>query len=249
MKEPGSWNAAAQAHPAEIEPGTLYLVSTPVGNLRDISLRALDVLAGVDLIAAEDTRTSRILLQHYAISTPLTRYHDHNEERAAPLLVQQLTQGAAVALISDAGTPGISDPGFYLVRAALQAGCSVMAVPGATAFVPALIVSGLPAERFIFEGFLPHKKGRQTRLQALREEPRTIILYESPLRVERLLRELHETLGDRPAVIAREVTKKFEEIRRGTLTVLIAGSATLVKKGEFVVMVAGRSRNSKEASE
>ncbi|HOT96730.1 MAG TPA: 16S rRNA (cytidine(1402)-2'-O)-methyltransferase [bacterium] len=249
MKEAGDWNAAGQAQPAEVEPGTLYLVSTPIGNLRDISLRALDVLAAVDLIAAEDTRTSRILLQHYAIPTPLTSYHDHNEERAAPLLVQKLVQGASIALISDAGTPGISDPGFYLVRAALQAGCRVVAVPGATAFVPALIASGLPAERFVFEGFLPHKKGRQTRLQALREEPRTMIFYESPLRLERLLREVHALLGDRPAAIAREVTKKFEEIRRGTLAELIAGSATLVKKGEFVVMVAGRPRNSKEASE
>ncbi len=249
MKEADGWKAAGQAQPAEVVPGTLYLVSTPIGNLRDISLRALDILAAVDLIAAEDTRTSRILLQHYAIPTPLASYHDHNEERAAPQLVHKLAQGASIALISDAGTPGISDPGFYLVRAALQAGCKVVSVPGATAFVPALVASGLAAERFVFEGFLPHKKGRQTRLQALREEPRTIIFYESPLRLERLLREVYDVLGDRPAAIAREITKKFEEIRRGTLTELIAGSATLVKKGEFVVMVAGRSRNAKEVSE
>ncbi len=233
----------------EVEAGTLYLVSTPIGHLRDISLRALDILSQVDLIAAEDTRTSRVLLQHYRIQTPLTSYHDHNEQRAAPVLVHKLQEGKSLALITDAGTPGISDPGFYLVRAVLQAGLRVVAIPGATAFVPALVASGLPAERFVFEGFLPHKKGRQTRLKLLQDETRTIILYESPLRLERLLRELLDYLGDRPAAIAREISKKFEEIRRGTLSELIAGAEQMVKKGEFVLIVAGRSRNAKEASE
>ena len=233
----------------EVEAGTLYLVSTPIGHLRDISLRALDILSQVDLIAAEDTRTSRVLLQHYRIQTPLTSYHDHNEQRAAPVLVHKLQEGRSLALITDAGTPGISDPGFYLVRAVLQAGLRVVAIPGATAFVPALVASGLPAERFVFEGFLPHKKGRQTRLKLLQDETRTIILYESPLRLERLLRELLDYLGDRPAAIAREISKKFEEIRRGTLSELIAGAEQMVKKGEFVLIVAGRSRNAKEASE
>ena len=233
----------------EVEAGTLYLVSTPIGHLRDISLRALDILSQVDLIAAEDTRTSRVLLQHYRIQTPLTSYHDHNEQRVAPVLVHKLQEGKSLALITDAGTPGISDPGFYLVRAVLQAGLRVVAIPGATAFVPALVASGLPAERFVFEGFLPHKKGRQTRLKLLQDETRTIILYESPLRLERLLRELLDYLGDRPAAIAREISKKFEEIRRGTLSELIAGAEQMVKKGEFVLIVAGRSRNAKEASE
>lgn len=233
----------------EVEAGTLYLVSTPIGHLRDISLRALDILSQVDLIAAEDTRTSRVLLQHYRIQTPLTSYHDHNEQRVAPVLVHKLQEGRSLALITDAGTPGISDPGFYLVRAVLQAGLRVVAIPGATAFVPALVASGLPAERFVFEGFLPHKKGRQTRLKLLQDETRTIILYESPLRLERLLRELLDHLGDRPAAIAREISKKFEEIRRGTLSELIAGAEQMVKKGEFVLIVAGRSRNAKEASE
>ncbi len=233
----------------EVEAGTLYLVSTPIGHLRDISLRALDILSQVDLIAAEDTRTSRVLLQHYRIQTPLTSYHDHNEQRVAPVLVRKLQEGKSLALITDAGTPGISDPGFYLVRAVLQAGLRVVAIPGATAFVPALVASGLPAERFVFEGFLPHKKGRQTRLKLLQDETRTIILYESPLRLERLLRELLDYLGDRPAAIAREISKKFEEIRRGTLSELIAGAEQMVKKGEFVLIVAGRSRNAKEASE
>lgn len=157
-----------------------------------------------------------------------------------------MVDGAAIALISDAGTPAISDPGFYLVRAALRAGVEVVAIPGATAFIPALIASGLPAERFVFEGFLPHKKGRHTRLLQLRDEPRTIIIYESPMRLERLLRELYEVLGDRQAVIAREITKKFEQIVRGTLSELVAGIDQMVKKGEFVLIVAGQGRSGNE---
>jgi 16S rRNA (cytidine1402-2'-O)-methyltransferase len=251
MKSTGDTLAdkAVQSKPADVEAGTLYLVSTPIGNLRDITLRALDVLSAVDLIAAEDTRTSRILLQHYGIQTPMTSYHEHNEHRAAPVLVEKLAAGAALALITDAGTPGISDPGFYLVRAVLQAGFGVVAIPGATAFVPALVASGLPAERFVFEGFLPHKKGRQTRLNLLREESRTIILYESPMRLERLLHEVYTVLGDRQAAIARELSKKFEEIRRGSLSELIEGAAQMVKKGEFVLLIAGKTRHSNEASE
>ena len=209
-------------------------------------MRALNILRHVDLIAAEDTRTSRVLLRHYEVDVPLTSYHDHNEERSAPVLVQKMVDGAAIALISDAGTPAISDPGFYLVRAALRAGVEVVAIPGATAFIPALIASGLPAERFVFEGFLPHKKGRHTRLLQLRDEPRTIIIYESPMRLERLLRELYEVLGDRQAVIAREITKKFEQIVRGTLSELVAGIDQMVKKGEFVLIVAGQGRSGNE---
>ncbi|HNY92132.1 MAG TPA: 16S rRNA (cytidine(1402)-2'-O)-methyltransferase [bacterium] len=249
MSEAGYPAAQEPERSQEAEAGTLYLVSTPIGHLRDISLRALDILSQVDLIAAEDTRTSRVLLQHYRIQTPLTSYHDHNEERVAPALVGRLREGKSLALITDAGTPGISDPGFYLVRAVLQAGLRVVAIPGATAFIPALVASGLPADRFVFEGFLPHKKGRQTRLKLLQDEARTIIFYESPQRLERLLRELQVHLGDRPAAIAREISKKFEEIRRGTLSELIAGAEQMVKKGEFVLIVAGRPRNAKEASE
>ena len=249
MSEAGYSAAQGAERSQEAEAGTLYLVSTPIGHLRDISLRALDILSQVDLIAAEDTRTSRVLLQHYQIQTPLASYHDHNEERVTPALVGRLREGKSLALITDAGTPGISDPGFYLVRAVLQAGLRVVAIPGATAFIPALVASGLPADRFVFEGFLPHKKGRQTRLRLLKDEVRTIIFYESPQRLERLLRELYFHLGDRPAAVAREISKKFEEIRRGTLSELIAGAEQMVQKGEFVLIVAGRTRNAKEASE
>ncbi len=164
------------------ETGILYLVSTPIGNLKDITLRALEVLSGVDLIAAEDTRHSAKLLAYYDIHTPTTSYFDYNKEKKTPILIDQLASGKSIALITDAGTPGISDPAFFLVRAAVDAGISVVAVPGATAFVPALVVSGLPSDRFVFEGFLPFKKGRRKRLEQLRTESRTIILYESPHR-------------------------------------------------------------------
>ncbi len=219
----------------------LYLIPTPVGNLEDITLRALRLLKEVDLIACEDTRTTGNLLAHYEINTPLTSYHDHNERSKAPQLVARMQSGESVALVTDAGTPGISDPGFYLVRACLQEGVEVQALPGPTAFVPALVASGLPSDRFVFEGFLPHKKGRRTRIQNLAAEPRTIVLYESPHRLPRLLTELSEAFGpERPAAVCREVSKLFEEIRRGTLADLQRhyDGETRVR-GEIVVVVGG----------
>ena len=219
----------------------LYLVPTPIGNLEDITLRALRVLKEVDLIACEDTRTSGVLLSHFGIDTPKTSYHEHNEAAKAPQLIAQMRSGMKVALISDAGSPAISDPGFYLVRACMQEGIQVEALPGPTAFVPALAASALPSDRFAFEGFLPVKKGRQTRLDALRAEPRTMIFYESPHRILKTLKQLGDVLGtDRPAAVARELTKKFEEIQRGSLSELydyFANGGTV--KGEFVLVVAG----------
>ncbi|HYE94592.1 MAG TPA: 16S rRNA (cytidine(1402)-2'-O)-methyltransferase [Rubricoccaceae bacterium] len=219
----------------------LYLVPTPIGNLEDVTLRALRVLKEADLIACEDTRTSGFLLAHYGIETPRTSFHTHNEHGKARHLVEQMQAGRVIALVTDAGTPGISDPGFLLVREALAAGLRVEALPGATAFVPALVASGLPTDRFVFEGFLPQKKGRQTRLKALAEEPRTVVLYESPHRLGRLLGELSEHLGpERPAAVARELTKKFEEVRRGTLAELAAHYAEADRvRGEVVVVVGG----------
>jgi 16S rRNA (cytidine1402-2'-O)-methyltransferase len=219
----------------------LYLVPTPVGNLEDITLRALRVLKEVDLIACEDTRTSGVLLDHYGIQTPRTSYHDHNERQKAPQLVARMKTGEKVALITDAGTPGISDPGFYLVRACHEAGIPVEALPGPTAFVPALVASGLPGERFVFEGFLPQKKGRRSRIEALRGEARTMVFYESPHRLGKMLEQLREAFGpDRPAAVVRELSKKFEEVRRGTLDALAThyGGVDRVK-GECVVIVGG----------
>lgn len=221
----------------------LYLVPTPIGNLEDVTLRALRVLGNVDLIACEDTRTSGVFLNHYEIDTPRTSFHIHNEHGKAKRLVERMQAGESIALITDAGTPGISDPGFLLVREALAASIRVEALPGATAFVPALVASGLPADRFVFEGFLPQKKGRQTRIKGLVGETRTIILYESPHRLVKLLGELGEHLGEgRPAAVARELTKKFEEVRRGTLTELQAWYCEQSKvRGEIVLVVGGAS--------
>src|SRR5690554_3363822 len=193
----------------------LYLVPTPIGNLEDITLRALRILKEVSLIACEDTRTSGVLLSHYGIDTPRTSYHDHNEVQKAPVLVERMLAGQDVALITDAGSPGISDPGFYLVRECIRNDIPVQSLPGATAFVPALAASGLPSERFVFEGFLPIKKGRQTRLNALRDEERTMVFYESPHRLVKTLEQMETVFGpDRRAAVARELTKVFEEIRR-----------------------------------
>ena len=191
-------------------PGTLLLVATPIGNLKDITLRALETLNNVDLIAAEDTRTSGVLLKHHGITTRMISYHDFNKEKVSYKLVEKLASGMNIALISDAGTPGISDPAFYLVREAIKNNICVSALPGPTAFVPALIISGLPTDRFVFEGFLPVKKGRQTRFLQIAEESRTVIIYESPYRLKRTLSDLEKYCGDRPLVIARELTKKFE---------------------------------------
>lgn len=219
----------------------LYLVPTPIGNLEDITQRALNVLADVDLILAEDTRTSKKLLNHYAIETPLRAYHAHNEHKIAEDLVRQLAAGQQMALISDAGTPAISDPGFLLVRACHQNNVPVQCLPGATAFVPALVASGLPADKFYFEGFLPHKKGRQTRLKFLATLPCTFILYESPYRLIKCLQQLAEHCGtDRMVCVAREISKLHEEVTTRTLEDMIAyykGDGTV--KGEIVIVVAG----------
>ena len=219
----------------------LYLVPTPIGNLEDITLRALRVLREVDLIACEDTRTSGVLLTHYTIDTPRTSYHDHNERRKAPQLIARMQAGQDVALITDAGSPGISDPGFYLVRECVRHDLAVEALPGPTAFVPALTASGLPCDRFVFEGFLPVKKGRRKRLDALARERRTLVVYESPHRLVKTLAEFEAVFGpERPAAVGRELTKKFEEVRRGTLAELHTHYQAQPKvRGEAVIIVGG----------
>lgn len=221
---------------------TLYLIATPIGNLEDISARSLRLLEEVDHIACEDTRTSGRLMKHFDISTPLFSFHAHNEHFKVNHLVDLLNQGKQVALISDAGTPAISDPGYLAVTAALEAGHTVCPVPGASAAIAALSASGLPTDRFVFEGFLPHKKGRQTRLLTLIDEERTTIFYESPFRIVKLLKEFVSHLGEeRRVVLARELTKKFEEFTRGTASELLAlAEADQLKiKGEFVVLLEG----------
>ncbi|MCB0794815.1 MAG: 16S rRNA (cytidine(1402)-2'-O)-methyltransferase [Flavobacteriales bacterium] len=220
--------------------GRLILVPTPIGNLEDITLRAVRVLREADAVVAEDTRVSGRLLQHLGIKKPMHSFHTANEHRTVDALVERMQQGHALALVSDAGTPGISDPGFLLVRACIQAEIPVECLPGPTAFVPALVMSGLPCERFLFEGFLPQKKGRRTRLEALREEPRTIVLYESPHRLLKLLGELIEVLGpERIASVSRELSKLHEETVRGTLSELQAHFTERPPKGEFVVCIGG----------
>lgn len=219
---------------------SLYLVPTPIGNLDDITLRAIKVLSSVEVILAEDTRTSGKLLKHHNISKPLQSYHIFNEHKTVEKLIARLKAGEVMALISDAGTPSISDPGFLLVREVLKADLEVSCLPGATAFVPALVNSGLPSDKFVFEGFLPHKKGRQTRLQILAEEERTIVLYESPHRLVKCLGQLQEHLGDRQASVSRELSKMFEETVRGTLSELVSYFTEKGVKGEFVVVVSGK---------
>lgn len=221
--------------------GRLYIVSTPIGNLKDITLRALEVLGKVDLIAAEDTRRTRVLLQHYDLHTPTTSYYDFNKEKKLPHLLEKLTAGQALALVSDAGTPGISDPAYRFVRECISRQIPLEAVPGATAFVPAVVLSGLPTDRFVFEGFLPQKKGRQTRLEYLRSERRTIVLYESPHRVHRTLRDLFSHLGDREISVARELTKKYEDVTRGRLSTLSSDPDQIKAKGEFVLVIQGQN--------
>ena len=226
----------------QIEPSTLYVVPTPIGNLADITRRSLSVLSEVELILCEDTRVSRKLLNHYDIDTPTKSYHMHNEHRTVDSLVEELQQGVSMALISDAGTPAISDPGFLLVRACLQAGIRVITLPGPTAFILALVQSGFPTDRFVFEGFLPHKKGRKSRLSQLAEETKTIVLYESPHRIVKTLAQCAEVMGpDRPASISRELTKAFEETIRGTLQELEAHFTAHPPKGEFVLVIQGKN--------
>jgi 16S rRNA (cytidine1402-2'-O)-methyltransferase len=218
----------------------LYLVPTPIGNLDDITLRAIKILTSVDFVLAEDTRTSGQLLKHLGINKPLQSYHIHNEHHSVQRIIQRLQKGETAALVSDAGTPAISDPGFLLVRECLKENITIESLPGATAFVPALVNSGLPTDRFTFEGFLPHKKGRQTRLQKLTTEERTMIFYESPHRLMKSLEQFSEVFGsDRQASVSRELTKIFEETVRGTLQEIIAYFAEKTIKGEIVIVVAG----------
>ncbi|TWI83887.1 16S rRNA (cytidine1402-2'-O)-methyltransferase [Lacibacter cauensis] len=219
----------------------LILVPTPIGNLKDITLRALEVLQEVDVILAEDTRTSSVLLNHYNIQKPLSPYHQHNEHKIVQHLIDQLKEGKKIALITDAGTPGISDPAFLLVRACVQNEIPVETLPGATAFVPALVNSGLPTNRFVFEGFLPQKKGRMTALKQLAEEERTMIFYESPYRLVKTLADLMQYFGEeRLCSVSRELTKKFEENKRGTLKEVHDYFAAKTVKGEIVMVVAGK---------
>ena len=221
----------------------LYIVPTPVGNLEDIPLRALSVLRKVSLILAEDTRTSSVLLNHFDIHTPLRSHHKFNEHATAEREAEEIAAGKDVALISDAGTPGISDPGFMLVRACVEKGVEVQCLPGATAFVPALVDSGLPCDRFYFEGFLPQKKGRQTRLQQLALLEQTFILYESPYRLLKTLQQLATVLGtERRASVSREISKLHEDTQRGTIAELIEHFTAQPPKGEIVLVVAGKQR-------
>jgi 16S rRNA (cytidine1402-2'-O)-methyltransferase len=220
----------------------LYLVPTPIGNLKDFTFRAVEVLQQVDFILCEDTRTSSKLLQHYNISKPLTPYHQHNEHKVVDHLVQQLLAGKNIALITDAGTPGISDPAFLLVRACKVAGLEVTSLPGATAFVPALVNSGLPATRFTFEGFIPLKKGRKTLMESLENEERTMIFYESPMRLVKTLELFAQYFGgDRKASVSRELTKMFEENKADTLQNLIEYFSSKTVKGELVIVVEGKA--------
>jgi 16S rRNA (cytidine1402-2'-O)-methyltransferase len=219
----------------------LYIVPTPIGNLEDITLRALRVLKEVSLVLAEDTRTSRRLLDHYDIKTPLRAFHAHNEHAVVERVVDELAAGTTMALVSDAGTPGISDPGFLLARACMRRGLPVVCLPGATAFVPALVASGLPCDTFHFEGFLPHKKGRQTRLKYLADLPHTFILYESPHRLLKCLDELATFCGpERLACVARELSKMFEEVKTASLAELRVHFGQKDVKGEIVVVVSGK---------
>ena len=221
---------------------SLYIIATPIGNLGDISFRAIEILKRVDLILAEDTRTSGVLLKHYEISKPLQSFHNFNEHKIVGTLIERLKKGEHMALISDAGTPGISDPGFLIARACIQAGLKIECPPGATAFVPALIKSGLPSDRFVFEGFLPQKKGRQTLLKKLAGEERTMIFYESPYRLVKTLQQFSEYFGaDRQASVSRELTKMFEETVNGTLNEILLHFQSKEVKGEIVVVVGGNS--------
>lgn len=220
--------------------GILYIVPTPIGNLEDITLRAINTLKAVDLILAEDTRTSLFLLKHLQIEKPLRSYHQHNEHKILEHLISDLSSGKNIALVSDAGTPGISDPGFLLIREAVEKNIQVITLPGATAFVPALVNSGFPCNEFSFYGFLPQKKGRQTRLKLLSQETKTFILYESPFRLLKLLQEISDHLGpNRRISVSRELSKLFEETRRGTAAELIAHFTAKPVKGELVVVVEG----------
>lgn len=228
--------------------GKLFIVPTPIGNLEDITLRAIRILKEADSILAEDTRVTRFLLQHLGIDKPIYSHHQHNEHKTLETVITKLNEGLNIALVSDAGTPGISDPGFLLVRKCVENNIEVETLPGPTAFVPALVNSGFPCDKFVFEGFLPQKKGRKTRLEKLALEERTIVLYESPFRVLKCLEELLLHFGEtRKASVSRELSKKFEETVRGTFSELITHFKNKAPKGEFVMVIEGR--NSKEINE
>lgn len=227
--------------------GKLTVVPTPVGNLEDMTFRAIRVLKEADVILAEDTRTSSVLLKHYEIDTRMQSHHKFNEHQTVEQLAARMLAGENMALISDAGTPAISDPGFMLVRECVKQGVEVECLPGATAFVPALVVSGLPNEKFCFEGFLPVKKGRQTRLKELAVEPRTMIIYESPFRLVKTLTQFAEYMGkEREVSVSREISKKFEETVRGSLEEVIAHFTANEPKGEFVIILAGLNKREKD---
>ena len=217
--------------------GTLFIVSTPIGNLEDMTFRGLRILKDCSLIAAEDTRHTKKLLNHYDISTRTISYFEHNRFTKIPKIIDQLNFGNDIALVTDAGTPGISDPAYKLIRAAIESDCKVEAIPGASASITALVASGLPTDRFVFEGFLPHKKGRKVKLKHLSSINGTLIFYESPKRIKRTLKDILEFIGDRPAVIARELTKIHEEFIRGTVSELLSYFTQHTPRGEFVIMV------------
>ena len=229
----------------------LYVVPTPIGNLEDITLRAINVLKSVDFILAEDTRTSSHLMRHLGIEKPMYSHHKFNEHATVGRVAESIAAGRDVALVSDAGTPGISDPGFLLVRKCVEQGIDVETLPGATALIPAVVQSGFPCDRFSFEGFLPQKKGRMKRLQELAEEERTVVLYESPYRIVKCLEQIAETMGDeRRVAVVREITKKFEQTVRGSVKEVLAHFRLHEPKGEFVIVIAGkeyRPRNEQEA--
>jgi len=225
--------------------GTLYIVSTPIGNLKDATYRSLELLSDVDLIAAEDTRRTGVLLKHYEIKTPLTSFNSYNQAKKSDRLIARLKEGHNLALVSDAGTPGVSDPLYHLVRAALAEYVSVVSLPGPSAVLAALTISGLPVNRFVFEGFLPRKKGRKKLIEDLVQEKRTIVLFESPHRIAKTLNELYQAMGDRKAVLARELTKIHEEVIRGTLGALAIKAEEQKLKGEITLVISGapKTRN------
>ncbi|HVN48976.1 MAG TPA: 16S rRNA (cytidine(1402)-2'-O)-methyltransferase [Bacteroidota bacterium] len=231
-----------------IQAGTLYLVATPIGNLEDMTYRAVKILSSVDMIAAEDTRTTKILLDHYNIVKPMVSYYSYNEQARAPQLIEKLLAGQSVAVVSDAGTPGISDPAFHIVQQALENNIHIIPVPGASAVLSALIVSGLPTDRFVFEGFLPLKKGRKTKFELLKMESRTVVLYESPHRIVRTLEDILEHLGNRRVAVARELTKKFEEVLRGTTESVLAEIKSKQPRGEYVIVLNGSQEKTMQST-
>ncbi len=230
------------------KPGKLYLVPTPIGNLEDITLRALRILKEAELVLCEDTRRAAILFQKYGIQTPRESYHEHNKFHKTPCVIRRIQEGVNIALISEAGTPGISDPGFHLAREVIAVGLPLEVLPGPSAVITALVGSGLPTDRFVFEGFLPAKKGRRARLESLKDDPRTLVFYEAPHRLRRTLEDLLNTLGDRQAAWGREISKVYEEFTRGKLSELLKRQEIQPPKGEFTLIVEGCTRRLKKIS-